>query len=67
MFADFLCLSWILIALAHTLIALAHTLIALPYLNKHWEAAQLLWRGYLQNKINNYILCFQDEEFEIFN
>ena len=34
MFADFLCLSWILIALAHTLIAeiaLAHTLIALAH------------------------------------
>ena len=30
---DFLCLSWILIALAHTLIALVHTLIALANLN----------------------------------
>ena len=34
MFVDYLCLSWILIALAHTLIAeiaLAHTLIALAH------------------------------------
>ena len=40
MFADFLCRSWILIALAHilialanSLIALAHTLIVLTYFN----------------------------------
>ena len=31
MFADFLYLSWILIALAHTLIALAYTSIALAH------------------------------------
>ena len=50
MYADFLCGSWILIALthtlialAHTLIALAHTLIALTHLNSTEKMRRLQW------------------------